>query len=107
MIFYLQDAADETEEAVEQELKPRLEDAIQATDDLADLNERIRIELDKLNGGLDQLPEGNVREKKKKYMKITYIMLITILTPTIDWYHSGSRITCSSSITHLSSFSFY
>ena len=39
-------------------LEPRLEDAIIATDKMAGLNEQIRIELDKLNLGLDQLPEG-------------------------------------------------
>ena len=45
---------------MEDELSPRLDDAKKMTEDVEDLNRRIRDNLDEINAGLDQLPEGSV-----------------------------------------------
>jgi laminin alpha 3/5 len=53
----LKATADETMATVTDELDPRLQDAIKLTDDVENLNQRIRDELNYINTELDQLPE--------------------------------------------------
>ena len=50
--------ADDTKYTVDAELAPRLGDAKRLTDNVDDLNLRIRANLDMVNAGLDMLPEG-------------------------------------------------